>query len=112
MPAGPVHMAARRQAIIDAAEKLIRERGSTDFTMAIELLQKMFSPAQGVLVMQPAFAGLALLFAAWWAMIGPNAFEMRHEYRWNGRMVLASGFAASLAIILGMRSSPFLYFQF
>jgi hypothetical protein len=45
-------------------------------------------------------------------MIGPNAFEMRHEYRWNGRMVLASGFAASLAIILGMRSSPFLYFQF
>jgi alginate O-acetyltransferase complex protein AlgI len=85
---------------------------SVDFTMAIELLKKMFSPAQGVLVMQPAFAGLALFFAAWWAMIGPNAFEMRHEYRWNGRMVLASGFAASLAIILGMRSSPFLYFQF
>jgi len=45
-------------------------------------------------------------------MAGPNAFELRHEYRFSGRMVLTWGLAASLAIIIGLRSSPFLYFQF
>lgn len=34
MPAGPIHMAERRGAVMDAAEKLIRKTGSTDFTMA------------------------------------------------------------------------------
>jgi hypothetical protein len=45
-------------------------------------------------------------------MLGPNAFEMPHEYRWPGRIALASGLAAALAIVAGSRSSPFLYFQF
>ena len=85
---------------------------STSFTMAISLLGKMFSPAGGVLVPQPSLAFMALVIAAWWAMLGPNAFEMRHEYRLPGRMVLASGLAAALAIVIGLRSSPFLYFQF
>jgi hypothetical protein len=45
-------------------------------------------------------------------MIGRNAFELPHEYRWPGRLAIATGLAASLAIIAGLRSSPFLYFQF
>jgi len=85
---------------------------ATDFTMASVVLQHMFVPIAGQLVMQPVLATFALAFAAYWSMIGPNAFEMRHEYRWGGQLALASGFAASLAIILGLRSSPFLYFQF
>ena len=85
---------------------------ATDFTMASVILQHMFVPIAGQLVMQPVLATFALAFAAYWSMIGPNAFEMRHEYRWGGQLALASGFAASLAIILGLRSSPFLYFQF
>jgi alginate O-acetyltransferase complex protein AlgI len=85
---------------------------STDFPMAMTLLSKMFSLESGMLVAQPTFAALALAIAGWWAMSGPNAFEMQHEHKLPGRLVLASGLAASLAIILGMRSSPFLYFQF
>ena len=85
---------------------------STSFPMAIRFLRQMFVFAGGALVGQPALAAIALVVAAWWAMIGPNSFEMRHEYRFGGRIVLASGFAASIAIILGFRSSPFLYFQF
>src|SRR5262249_41117695 len=85
---------------------------ATDFTMASVVLQHMFVPTAGVLVMQPVLATFALAVAAYWSMLGPNAFEMRHSYRWGGQLVLASGFAASLAIIVGLRSSPFLYFQF
>ena len=85
---------------------------SATFEMATTVLRHMFVPVTGSLVLQPGLAGLALAMAAWWAMVGPNAFELRHEYRWTGRMALASGLAASLAIIIGLRSSPFLYFQF
>lgn len=45
MPAGPVQMAARRQVIVDAAEMLIRDRGSTDFTMAELAREAGVSPA-------------------------------------------------------------------
>ena len=85
---------------------------ATSFPMALSLLEAMFSPVRGILVPQPMFASAALSIAAAWAMAGPNAFELRHEYRWSGRAVLASGFAAALAIIIGLRTSPFLYFQF
>jgi alginate O-acetyltransferase complex protein AlgI len=85
---------------------------ATNFTMAISLLRNMLAPARGVLVPQPGLAAICIAVAAVWAMLGPNAFELRHEYRFGGRMALASGLAASLAIIFGLRSSPFLYFQF
>lgn len=85
---------------------------ATDFTMAMNLLRTMFVPTVGALVPQPMLALFALAIAAWWSMVGPNAFEIRHEFHWKGRLALASGFAASLAIIVGTRSSPFLYFQF
>jgi alginate O-acetyltransferase complex protein AlgI len=85
---------------------------AASFGMAATLLRKMFSPMGGALVPQAGLASVALLIAIWWSMIGPNAFEMRHDYRWGGRLVLATGLAASLAIVVGLRSSPFLYFQF
>jgi len=72
----------------------------------------MFMPVGGALVQQPVLAAMALAVAASWAMAGPNPFEMRHDYRWTGRTILASGFAGAIAIIIGLRSSPFLYFQF
>ena len=82
------------------------------FSMSLTVLGKMFVPVGGVLVQQPVLAATALAIAASWAMAGPNPFEMRHEYRWTGRTILASGFAGAIAIIIGLRSSPFLYFQF
>jgi alginate O-acetyltransferase complex protein AlgI len=85
---------------------------SATFEMALSVLRAMFLPTAGVLVAQPLLATFALVAAGSWAMAGPNAFEMRHEYRFPGRVVLASGFAAALAIVIGLRSSPFLYFQF
>ncbi|HEX9564811.1 MAG TPA: MBOAT family O-acyltransferase [Gemmatimonadaceae bacterium] len=85
---------------------------STSFTMAASLLQTMFVPTGGSLVPQPALALVAIGIAAWWAMVGPNAFELPLRDRPRVRVAWAVGFAASLAIILGTRSSPFLYFQF
>lgn len=85
---------------------------ATSFGMAATLLRRMFIPHDGELVPQAGLAMIALVAAAWWGMIGPNPFEMRHEYRWGGRLALASGLAASIAIIAGLRASPFLYFQF
>lgn len=85
---------------------------ATSFAMAGELLGRMFFPTAGQLVGQASLAAIVLALAAWWAMIGPNAFELPHEYRWVGRLAIVSGAAAALAIIAGSRSSPFLYFQF
>lgn len=85
---------------------------STSFTMAAGVLGKMFWPVDGILVPQWELASIALLIAAWWSMVGPNAFEVEVRAGWRRRAVATVGFAASLAIILGSRSSPFLYFQF
>ena len=86
---------------------------ATDFQMATHLLGTMFSPTAGVLVQQTGLAVVALLVAAWWAMVGPNPFELRLEARgWRREAILTAAFAATLAIIAGTRSSPFLYFQF
>jgi len=60
----------------------------------------------------PALAVAALSVAAWWAMIGPNAFDLRHEWSWRRSVVLTAAFGAALALIAGSRPSPFLYFQF
>lgn len=85
---------------------------STSFEMATGLLARMFSPVSGVLVPQASLAAVALLVAAWWSMVGPNAFEVEVRDTAPRRIALTLAFAASLAIILGTRSSPFLYFQF
>jgi hypothetical protein len=76
------------------------------------MLGRMFVPAAGGLVPAPTLAMPLVVIAALWAMVGPNAFEMSLERQWKSRLVLTASFAASLALILGSRPSPFLYFQF
>jgi alginate O-acetyltransferase complex protein AlgI len=85
---------------------------STTFTMAAGLLRTMFVPTAGVLVPEWQLATVAILFAAWWSMVGPNAFDLEVRDHWRRRTALTVAFASSLAIVLGTRSSPFLYFQF
>jgi alginate O-acetyltransferase complex protein AlgI len=85
---------------------------SSTFEMAAHLLRVMFVPSPGTLVPQWQLALLAVTVAGWWALAGPNAFEIEPPARQRRRIVLAAAFGASLAIILGARSSPFLYFQF
>jgi len=86
---------------------------AASFDMALHLLGTMFVPTAGTLVPEVGLVMLALAVAAWWAMIGPNAFEINHDERGFGwRAILAASFATSLAFIAGSRASPFLYFQF
>jgi alginate O-acetyltransferase complex protein AlgI len=85
---------------------------STDFGMAATLLGQMFWPASGLNVAEPLLAAGVLGIAAWWGMVGPNAFDMRHEWTWRHSVALTAAAAASLAIIAGSRPSPFVYFQF
>ena len=85
---------------------------ATDFTMATTLLTTMFAPTQGALGLDLALFLPALLVAAWWAMLGPNVFEMAHGVEWRSRVARTAQLAACLAVIAGSRASPFLYFQF
>ena len=85
---------------------------STDFTMAVSILRTMFTPTLGALVSQPQFVAFALLVAGWWSLVGPNVFEMRHSFTLRQRALATVAFAVSLALIMGTRNSPFLYFQF
>ena len=85
---------------------------ATSFSMAAGVLAAMFSPTAGVLGGDALLIVPMLLFAAWWAMIGPNVWEMSHDFAWGRRAALAAQLAACLAVIAGSRQSPFLYFQF
>jgi hypothetical protein len=85
---------------------------STDFSMAASLLQRMFAPTNGALPAGIALVAPALAIAAWWGMVGPNPFEMDHNWSWRRRVALTAALGASLAIIVGTRVTPFLYFQF
>ena len=58
---------------------------------------------------------LALIaLAASWAMFQPNAHATLSNYRWRPThgLLCAAVFGACTALMLGGRSSPFLYFQF
>jgi alginate O-acetyltransferase complex protein AlgI len=85
---------------------------STSFGMAATILERMFTPSSGASVAAPVLSAAVIGIAAWWAMLGPNAFDMPHEWTWRRRLALTAAAAASLAIIAGSRPSPFLYFQF
>jgi alginate O-acetyltransferase complex protein AlgI len=85
---------------------------STSFGMATVLLGKMFAPAGGELVPHARLAAGVLAVAAIWSTAGPNAFEMNHDRSLPRDLMLAAALAAGVAIILGSRSSPFLYYQF
>jgi alginate O-acetyltransferase complex protein AlgI len=88
---------------------------SIGFGMAWTLLGKMFVPTQGVGVERPMLLLVLLLIAAWWAMVGPNEFDLDERVRvWRPRhaYALAAALGACLALMAGGGSSPFLYFQF
>ena len=85
---------------------------ATDFAMAGHLLATMFSVTTGSPGVDSGLALVPLAIAAWWAMAGPNPFEMNHEITWRRRTLLTAQWAACVALIVGSRASPFLYFQF
>jgi len=88
---------------------------ATSFGMAWGLLHRMFVPTAGVALEGLGVFGALTAVAVWWSMIGPNAFDIDAavpEPRPRGRLVLAAALGASVAIIAGNPSSPFLYFQF
>ncbi len=85
---------------------------STDFGMARRLFGTMLTWTPGTVPVNTALALPVLLLATWWAMVGPNPFEMHLAPRFRTRLVLAATFGAALALIVSSRPSPFLYFQF
>ena len=85
---------------------------ATTFSMAMAIFHRMFVPTSGALVEQPVLAVMVLCIAAWWAMIGPNEYELNLEPTGPKRIALTAAFGASLAVIIGSPFSPFLYFQF
>ncbi|HET7459454.1 MAG TPA: MBOAT family O-acyltransferase [Gemmatimonadaceae bacterium] len=85
---------------------------ATSFGMAADILRRMVVPTAGELVPAPTLAAFALVVAGVWSMAGPNAFDMQHEWSWRRRAVLTAAFATCLALVVGARPSPFLYFQF
>jgi alginate O-acetyltransferase complex protein AlgI len=86
---------------------------STDFTMAGALLRTMFVPEGGVGIDRAGAMLPMLLFAAAWAMLGPNMSELaERKWRFRDAVALAAAAGACLAVMLGDTASPFLYFQF
>jgi hypothetical protein len=74
----------------------------------------MFTPTDGLSIEGGVAYGAVLVIAGAWAMAGPNAQEIHVQWvptprRW---IALAAAAGASLAVMLGAGSSPFLYFQF
>jgi hypothetical protein len=57
---------------------------------------------------------ILIAVALLWASFGPNAFDFHRDHRTTntGTLVLAGIFGICLAVIVGNRNSPFLYFQF
>jgi alginate O-acetyltransferase complex protein AlgI len=84
------------------------------FEQAGAILTCMFTPVTGSLGVRPEVFPSILALSLLWAMAGPNAFDWHRNFRWNLRTayVAALLFGGSLAIIMGTRNSPFLYFQF
>ncbi len=87
---------------------------STSFGMATTLLAEMFIPTGGGSGARgPGFV-LLLVATLAWAVFGPNAWDIDRGAEWRPRhiYVFAAAMGACLAIMAGVGSSPFLYFQF
>lgn len=83
-----------------------------DLSMAWGLMKKMFVPTAGSALPETTLVLAALSVAAWWAMVGPNIYDLQYRVtRWRVA-AFALAFGACLALIAGDRTSPFLYFQF
>lgn len=87
----------------------------TDLSMALLMLQRMFLVVPGSLAVGQSGLAISLALSAWLAMVAPNSFDL-HRVEWRltvtERYALAAAFGASLALMAGTGSSPFLYFQF
>jgi hypothetical protein len=85
---------------------------STDMAMAETLLRAMFSwqPSGGTIGVNTLIGMLCL--AAPLAHLGPNTFELRHQWSSTTAVSMALLLGLSVFVIYGARSTPFLYFQF
>jgi alginate O-acetyltransferase complex protein AlgI len=80
--------------------------------MAGTLLGKMFLPEGGVTLTGVGLLSCLLLIAGAAAHLGPNTFEMKHEWNFAQASGLAVLLLASVFFIYGGQPAPFLYFQF
>ncbi len=86
---------------------------AVSFEEAWTVFQRMFSPPGGAGDVPALYAGL-LAVGLVWAAFGPNVFDFHRTYRTTTprTLALAAAFGVCLAVIVGNRNSPFLYFQF
>lgn len=111
----------------DALPKIARQLGmfllvivgwvlfrAESLAIAGHMLHGMFVPTAGMLVEKWEIFAFFITLTAMWSMSGPNAFDWHAEVGASRRReaLLAAVFGACLAIIMGGRNSPFLYFQF
>ena len=87
---------------------------SLNFTMAAHMLTAMFWPTGGWNLEGSELFVIGLAVAAWWGMVGPNAFDLHERLTWRREygVALAAAVGVAFAIMLGSGASPFLYFQF
>jgi alginate O-acetyltransferase complex protein AlgI len=87
-----------------------------DLSTAADLLTRMFVPTAGTLFPGVQVFLIVAVFAAAWAMVGPNAFDLHADdaprYARSRALAVAAMLGACLAVMSGGGSSPFLYFQF
>jgi alginate O-acetyltransferase complex protein AlgI len=82
------------------------------FGMAATIIRKMFVLESGIALSGPVSLAIALPMAAWWAHVGPNAFEMKLDWRGWRLAGFAFLFTCVMVLITAGHESPFLYFQF
>src|SRR5260370_34563462 len=85
---------------------------SDSFAMAWTLLARMFSWRSAAAALPGNYALLAMLaLAAYVANLGPNAFEIQHEWRPSAVTSFAVGYVACVLVIAAGHQSPLLSFQ-
>ena len=87
---------------------------ATDTTMALAIYSKMFIPTAGIVPEAASTFAAIIGLATVWATVGPNVFEFHERFKPTAWRVAATATAGgiALAMITGVRPSPFLYFQF
>ncbi len=80
--------------------------------MAGTMLRKMFVFERGFTLTAGVGLIVMLLVAAWLSHVGPNSFELKHEWGRGTSVVLALLFIVCMVAMYGAQPSPFLYFQF
>ena len=83
-----------------------------DMTMAGVMLKKMFFFTPGFSIAAAVGLLCILAISAWLAHVGPNSFELKHEWSTGATVTLAALFVVCMIAIYGAQPSPFLYFQF